>query len=266
MCTGRLTHTLSNTEIEVTLAICSEAPAEAADQVAALESVGRYRLLARDQLSIHDVYLDMADQSLRSVGLGLRVRKLGGGQLITIKGKASQVAGGGRSREETELPWSAEALAVLVDRAAAHGLALQPAGEHAEPGDAVVFLRSMGFFADHTRDNRRRPRDVVELSNPSSVVAELVIDSVVYHLDAGPVRHHEIEIEVKGEGTVEIVQDLAAHLEKRWPCQLRTWNYGKRSTGSAAERLLGERGREGLLSDFGDLKPVAYDLMESYLR
>ena len=99
----------------------------------------------------------------------------------------------------------------------------------------------------------------------TSVLAELVMDSVIYHLSFGEVRHHEVEIEAKGKGGVVVMQDISEGLLSRWPQLLRVWDHGKRSTGRAVEALIAERGTKGVVADTGDLVPEAYDLIASYL-
>jgi hypothetical protein len=256
---------VSNVEIEATLAICSPAPEPIANELAGLRAVGRYQLSPRPEMAILDVYLDLSDHALRSRGFGLRVRRIDDSQLITLKGRPEDVAGGGRRREEIELTWSEDALNSIVERVAKAGLALVPPEEVLEWDDPLPVLSQMGFVAEQTRNTRRRPSDVTSGGKPTPVVAELVVDSVSYHFQFGRVRHHEVEIESKGDGGVVAMQHISEELLARWPEALRQWDHGKRSTGKVVEALVAERGTMGLISATGDLVPEAYDLISSRL-
>lgn len=252
---------MNNIEIEATLAICSPEPEPIARKIAGLRAVGRYHLSARPEMAIVDVYLDLPDHALRSRGFGMRVRRIDDSQLITLKGRPADVAGGGRLREEIELGWSEDALNSIVERVSKAGLALVQPEKVLDWDDPLHVLAQMGFEAKQTRNTRRRPSDVTLDGKSTSVVAELVVDSVRYHLQCGNVRHHEIEIETKGEGGVVAMQHISKELLSRWPAALRRWDHGKRSTGKAAEALIVERGTTGLISETGDLVPEAYDLI-----
>ena len=252
-------------EIEATLAICSENPELIATELAGLRAVGPYSLIPMPDLAIRDVYLDLADHALRSHGFGLRIRHFGGSHLITLKGKAQDVEGGGRSREEIELIWSEKALNSIAARLAETGLVLSAPSEDQNQDNPLIILSKMGFVADQTRDTIRRPRNVIVEGQPMAVLAEMVVDSVSFHLHGGVFRHHEVEIESKKDGGVEVMQRISKELLSEWPAALRVWDHGKRSTGKAVEALFEERGATGLVDRTGNLVPQAYDLIAAHL-
>jgi hypothetical protein len=256
----------SQVEIETTLAVCSESPERVVREIANLTEVGRCLLTPGPDVAIRDVYLDLPDRSLRSHGFGLRLRLVDGDQLITLKGRAQDVSGGGLRREEIELAWSPEAMEIVVGRLAESGLTLTRPGSTNEWHEPYSIVSLMGLVADHTRSTVRRPREVSTCDEPPTVFAELVIDSVVFFLECGPVRHHEIEVEAKGAGTVENIQEVSNTLLAGWPDSLREWHFGKRSTGRAVDSLLAEHGPDGIVSDSGALLPGAYDLIRSRLQ
>ena len=117
----------------------------------------------------------------------------------------------------------------------------------------------MGFVPDQIRTTTRRPRDVFREGKTNAAIAEMVIDSVEYSFEAGTVRHHEIEVEAKGPGLVEDIQEVSSCLLDWMPGSLRVWHFGKRATGRVVASLLEERGPTGLVSASGDLLPGAYD-------
>jgi inorganic triphosphatase YgiF len=257
---------VSSVEIETTLVICSDSPETIVREVAKLTEVGRYVLVGRSDLAIRDVYLDLGDGSLRSHGLGLRVRFVDGDPFVTLKGRPEDVEGGGLRREEIELPWSTETKHTVVSRLSACGLELGSLPSNSDMADPVAAFYELGFYTDQRRSTIRRPRDVILGEGPADVRAEMAIDSVVFHLENGDVGHREIEIEVKGTGNVEGIQEVSRELVARIPSVLLPWPHGKRSTGKAAESLIAERGSAGIVSPSGDLLPAAYDLIADRLR
>jgi len=257
---------VSDFEVETTLLIQSERPREVAEQIAALEGLGPYRLLTRSDLTIRDVYVDLENNSLRSYGLGMRLRTVGGQTLVTMKGKPKHGPGGLRSREEIEMAWTPDALERVADRCAQQGLVLDTAGATFSDDEPLSVLFELGFVTDQIRTNFRRPRNLITSESPKSTLAELVVDSVVFHFASGDVRHYEVEIEVKEQGSPEVVQTAAEHLLARWPDDLRVWGHGKRSTGQAVERMVEEFRGEGLIGSNGDLQPQAYDLLKDILH
>ena len=256
---------MSELEIETTLAICTDSPDLIVSEVENLSEVGKYRLTPRPDMEIRDVYFELPERRLRSIGCGLRLRVVDGVQLITLKGRAEDIAGGGLSREEIELAWSLESMDIILARLAELGLTLTPPDSTSEWHDPHSIVSQMGFVVDQTRSTIRRPREVTD-SVSTAAVAELAIDSVVYHLQFGAVRHHEIEVEAKGGGTIEIIQEVSNALLACWPDSLRAWHFGKRSTSRAVDSLVAERGPSGIISASGDLLPGAYDLIRSRSR
>jgi hypothetical protein len=210
-------------------------------------------------MSIRDVYLELPGGGLGASGLGLRLRNVDGDQLVTLKGKAKRVSGGGMKREETELGWGREAMRQIVDKLAVFDVSLTLPDPDCEWGNPSTIVSQMGFISDQIRSTVRRPRDVFRDSVEGPTVAELVIDSVVYSLKESEVRHHEIEVEAKGTGTIADIQEVSNSLLGFLPGALREWHFGKRATGKAVVAILAERGRSGILSPSGDLLPGSYD-------
>jgi hypothetical protein len=255
---------VSHVEIETTLAICTESPDEFVRELASLPEIGGYRLMHQADRAIRDVYLDLPERGLRDRGFGLRLRVVDGEPFITLKGKLEEVAAGARSREEIELPWSQDAINAVAARIGELGLRIAPPSASLHWNDPLALLAEMGLVETQKRETRRRPRLVKGPGESSLSPAELVIDSVVYQLSSCHVRHHEIEVEMMGSGTVALIQEITAALASRWPAKLRYWQLGKRATGGMVEKLLAEHRPEDIISESGDLLPVAYDLIEAH--
>ncbi len=251
-------------EIEATLAICAENPERVVAKLQQLSSIGSYGLRPIPPLAIGDVYLDLAGRELGELGLGLRIRTVGQQTLITLKGPKDFVVGGGASREEFERPWSPETLLLVLDRLETAGLDVRRPGVGLLGRDPLEVMAGLGFEPTQIRKTKRRPRDVVHEGDPSTALAELVIDSVAYEIGGRTILHHEIEIEVKPAGDITVMQTVADELLASEPC-LRRWDHGKRATGRAIEELLDRGSLEELIGDDGCLKSTAYNVIEQWI-
>ncbi len=255
---------LTYQEVEATLAICAEDPERVIEQLQQLSSIGSYGLRPIPPLAIVDVYLDLARSELGKLGLGLRLRTVGQQTLITLKGPKDFVVGGGASREEFERPWSCENLSLVLGRLENEGLEVRRPGVELAGKDPLEVMAGLGFAPTQVRHTKRRPRDVVHGGEPSTSLAELVIDSVAYEIGGRTILHHEIEIEVKAGGDIAVMQNVADELLASEP-HLRRWDHGKRATGRAIEELLDRGHLEELIRDDGSLKSPAYDVIEQWI-
>lgn len=255
---------LTYQEVEATLAICAEDPERVIGRLQQLSSIGSYGLRPIPPLAIADVYLDLAGRELGELGLGLRLRTVGQQTLITLKGPKDVVVGGGASREEFELSWSRENLSLVLGRLENAGLAVPRPGAESVGGDPLEVIARLGFEPTQVRNTKRRPRDIVHEDEPSTSLAELVIDSVAYEIGGRTILHHEIEIEVKPAGDISVMQNVADELLASELC-LRRWDHGKRATGRAIEELLDRGSLDELIRNDGSLQSRAYDVVEQWI-
>jgi hypothetical protein len=98
------------------------------------------------------------------------------------------------------------------------------------------------------------------------VLAELAIDSVVYYFGGQEIHHHEVEVEAKERGSSSVIKTVAESLVAMYRPALRRWDHSKLATGKAIEQMLREGALEGLLDAHNNLKPVAYDKIDDYLK
>ncbi len=127
-------------------------------------------------------------------------------------------------------------------------------------------LRKLGFTVLQERETERRPRDVIPLDLPEPVaVAELAIDTTTYRLGRAVVRHHEVEIEARGDRGATALEPMATALRVRFPSQLRVWHHSKLATGKAAAALLEAGQLNRFLTENGHIAPSAYDTIADYL-
>ncbi|HIE30313.1 TPA: CYTH domain-containing protein [Candidatus Poribacteria bacterium] len=253
-------------EIESTLIICSEKPKTVVRQIGSLTSIANYRLLFRDTETIHDLYFDTRDRSLQTRRLALRIREIGAMRWITLKGPSLPTDWGGVERLEIEEPWSQDALTRVVRELMSRKIKMPQQRQdfdYAHPLDVMMNLR-LEIVQD--RNTHRQVRNIVSASEESkSVLAELAIDSVVYHFSGQAICHHEVEIEVKVEDSFTVLKTVIESLVAMYNPALRRWHHGKLATGKAIENLLSEGALEGLLDIERNLKPVAYDKIDDYL-
>ena len=251
-------------EVEGVLLVRADDQEAAAAKVAGLEAVGRFRLRQRPAQRIRDTYLDTGDHALGGVRVAFRVRELDGSPLLTLKADAVR-SGLAAQRLELEAPWSAAALGMILEELRRRGVELE-AREGVGAGEPLADLAGLGLHPTQTRETSRTPRDVLEGDGPAAgPVAELTVDDVGYRLPAGTARLLEVEVEAKGPGGMETVQDLLAALAAAFPDDLVPWPYGKLATGRAVERLLAEGRLEGLLDADDRIRPAAHQLLAEFL-
>ena len=246
-------------EREAKLVIRDARPEAIADAVAALDHLAGARLVSAGEVALRDVYFDTPARALSGRGDALRVRVADDETLLTLKGSSREVDPGVLEREEIEEPWSAAALDRVRALLTARGIALGVAPAAGEP---VAALRAMGLEALQERETHRRLRNA--LGGGGAVLAELAIDAVTYRLDAGAVRHHEVEIEAKApEGAAYLPRALEA-LRARFGASLLPWLHGKLETGLAIPRLLAAGAARPLVIG-GCLTPDAYPRLAEIL-
>jgi uncharacterized protein YjbK len=257
----------SSRESESTLVILSEHPEAVADEIAGLTSVGSYLLLPQGSTMIHDTYFGVSDRELIKKSMALRVREIGSTRLITLKGPAQATDWGGIERSETEVPWSRDALSMIMKQLTDAEVEIpQQASdfENVHPSDVMA---SLGFRVIQDRVNRRRINNIAHSPDETgTVLAEMAVDSVAYHFSSQDIRHYEVEIEAKSDNGSEAVSAVIEGLIDIYGPALRRWNYGKLTTGGAIEEMLAKGTLEGLIDPGNNLRPVAYRLIDYYLR
>jgi len=116
------------------------------------------------------------------------------------------------------------------------------------------------------RETHRQPRSVTRPDDPrGTVLAELAMDTVIYHFEAKTVQMYEIEIEAKSAGGASAVKTIIERLVAQFAPALHPWPYGKLVTGQTIERLLREGAFDGLLEPDQTLSPAAFERIEDVL-
>jgi inorganic triphosphatase YgiF len=254
-------------EVEAALIIWSENPRGVASQIADLTAIGNYRLLPRASQMIHDLYLDTSDRALQTQQLALRVREIGTTHWLTLKGRSEPTGWeGGAERLEIELLWSKDALARVLAEFMDRGIKVPQQRQDLEYAHPLEAMASLGLQVIQDRESYRRVRNILKGGESDSVLAELAIDSVAYHFGGQEIRQHEVEIEAKEGGSSAVIKLLVEDLVTMYGPVLRRWGHSKLATGRAIEKMLSEGLLEGLLDVNNNLKPVAYDRIDDYLK
>lgn len=252
-------------EIESILLILSDHPEDLVKKIGDKTSVGDFSLVNPMTKLLSDIYFDTPDHILSRRKLNLRIRTDNQDRWITMKTHPRRTLWGGMVRSEMEVPWSSDALAKVVSELKIPSQ--QPASLASEVAvsDPAELLKSRGLVPIQHRETQRQVRSVTSGGNPSVVLAELDIDSVLYDFDGQKIRLFEIEVESKSEKGQKVVKSVTRSLKGEYGTLLRSWRHGKLATGNGIIRMLktGELG--ALLDSENRLRPAAFDKLNRML-
>lgn len=251
-------------EIEAALIVHADAPQAIGHRLAGLRTLAEFSLLPRATQAIEDIYFDTADRSLQTRLIALRVRRLDGTTLVTMKADSHRTVAG-EDRLEIESPWSSSALDDVVSELRSRGVGVPGSPRELGSADPTAVMASLGLEQVQARVTRRTPRDLFASGAQSEPLAELAIDAVTYRFREGRVRLLEVEVEAKGGGDAATVERITARLRDEFPSQLRPWPYGKLPTGQAIQELLADGRLDGLTGQDGMLRPVACEQIAEIL-
>ena len=252
-------------EAESTLVILSEAPGSVAGKIADLTSVKGYRLLPQSPMMIHDLYLGISGSAPGRPGPALRLREVGETYLITMKGPNRPTDWGGIERLEIELPWSSDTLDIVLSKLIDMELQMPEQRPDFDPDHPLNVMAGLGLRVIQDRETQRQVRDIVP-DDDCIALAEMAIDSVVYHFTGQDIRHYEVEIEAKEEADSTAIKTVIEGLIEIYGPAVRRWNRGKLTTGIAVEEMLSKGILQGLIDSKNNLKSVAYKLIAYYIR
>lgn len=252
-------------EIEAALIVCADTPQAVGRRLADLQTLAEFSLLSRATETIEDVYFDTTDRSLGARLIALRVRRLDGTPLLTMKAD-SHPALAGADRLEIESSWSRAALHHVLNELRNRGVGVPDAPGELGSTDPAAVMASLGLEEVQARVTRRTPRDVVARGAGTEPVAELAIDGVTYRYRHGRVRLLEVEVEAKGKGDASTVERITASLLGAFPSQLHPWPHGKLPTGMAIQELLADGRLDGVIGQDGMLRPAAYERIAGLLN
>jgi hypothetical protein len=244
-------------ESEVAFLITSKGD-DIAKDIAGLTSILEYDLKPRPVHRIRDTYYDTRLGLLRKKKIGLRIRRIDGKLLVSMKSNPQRIEGEGVRRIEVEDPWSPLSLARIRETLKDSPPKGKSHFSTRSPSDAFA---SMGLVVIQERTTRRKVRDIIPHDRPDSApIAELGIDSVTF-LGEPKVRIFEVEIEAKRDRSLKRIQEIAETLQSAYSEFLREWPYGKLATGMTIQNLL----KSGVLQSYlknGRLEAGAFPMIE----
>lgn len=255
----------SGRELEVVLLVRSADPVSTIRRIADLPSVRGYFLRAGPSKRIHDVYFDTPEGTLGNKKMNLRIRDEGGSYWITWKRSLGLLGWRRKERRELELPWSRESFFRIISGLARSKVILQQP-KHFDLSHPVEAMKSTGLRVLQDRESSRLVRNIVRPSEGrSEILAELAIDSVVYHFESQDVELHELEVAAKTRKGRRILEDVKDGLLDLFGGELHPWRWGKLVTGKMIRKMLEGGVLQGLL-DGSRLTPEAVERVRKALE
>ena len=224
-------------EIETTLLIDSSRTDAVMKNLAALDTIGPYKIVSKKACTIHDRYFDTKERSFMKRGLALRLRQIGSCYLLCLKGCERVNEWGAIERLEIEEIWSEKTLQAIIRILDETSIPI--ACNTFDNHDPVQTLHRHDLRIIQDRETDRVTRDIRSPRGTSRrLCAEMALDKVSYRFAGRCFKHFEVEIEAKpraGEKHIEAITDL---LKARFPQELKRWDHNKLITGYAIEALL----------------------------
>lgn len=252
-------------EIETTLVVIHDDPADLMEGIASLRSLGGYRLAPGRSGTLRDTYYDTPSRLLSNRGIAVRTRMQGETTVFCIKQDERTDDAGATIREEIELPWSRQCIDYV-----AHILHKVSSGIHEVPSLMTSPGESLGCLGLLPIQARETVRLVLHARHPEGptgeVVSEIALDRVCYSISSFRILHHEIEIEAASPDGLGAVMDLTGLLREHHAESLRPWRHNKLITGIALEQLIAEGRLPVMTGRFTSLNRAAYDEIELVLR
>ncbi len=255
-------------EIEETLVINSMNPQIIESQIVKMISLDNYRLLRKKAVLLHDFYLDTIDQKLKQRRLALRLRQVGSEHWITLKGPPKPTDwNSGIKRFEIEERYSIDNMVMIIDELSDQGVDKLSLNHDQNSIYPLETMMGIGMVVVQDRETQRTIRNIYKLDNDSEIVqAEMMVDSVSYHIRNLVFRHREVEIEAKvGDGSTVLPQ-VVANMVTIYGSSLRIWPYSKLITGLVLEKLLCKGALDENLNTNNNLTPIDYDKIEKFIK
>jgi len=226
-------------EKEITLVAYNESAETISNQISRLNNISKYLLAEAKVQDIVDVSFDTSDKNLFQNHMSLRIRKINGRCLFTLKSNPVFDMSGTVKRDELELEWKPDSFDDLVDALIASGIKFPC--NYAFDFDWYKSMNSLGMNVLQERHTKRLAK---EIFCKQILIAELAIDEVKYRYEQGDVFHREIEIESKSIFGDSAISIISKHLVQKYPNALWTWMPSKLELGIALQDLIMSGNRE----------------------
>lgn len=253
-------------ENEAALAVYSNNPKQVIESLSIIPFVENYRLLFHSPKHIHDVYFDTPSGLLKDRKIGLRLRREGSSQLITLKGPDESSTVGIHRRTELELYWSLDAINRVMAELSKVDIEFNRSDMKSYVDDPLRAMIHIGFKVIQDRETCRQIRIIKLNQELNSALVELDIDSTIYHFGKLDVRYYSLEIEEKSKISEEMLNSIVDDIIERFPNSLKRWSHSKLTTGKAIAEMLNEGSLRNLLNENNELTSLALDRLESILK
>jgi adenylate cyclase class IV len=224
-------------EIETTLLIDSSRPDAVMENLAALDTIGPYKIVSKGSCIIRDRYFDTRERSFMKRGFALRLRQIGPSCLLCLKGCERVNEWGGIERLEIEETWSEKTLEAIICALDETSITIEY--KTFDNDNPVQTLDSHGLRIIQDRQTDRITRDIMGPQRTSlKLCAEMALDTVCYRFAGRFFKHFEVEIETKTRKDEHHIETITALLKAGFPRELKRWDHNKLITGYALEALL----------------------------
>ena len=239
-------------EVETTLLIDSSRPDDVMKNLAALDTIGPYKIVSKGSCIIHDRYFDTRERAFMKRGFALRLRQTGSSCLLCLKGCERINEWGGIERLEIEATWSDKTLESII--CALDETSINIEYNAFDNDNPVQTLGSHGLRIIQDRQTDRVTRNIRGPKGTSQrLCAEMALDTVCYRFAGRCFKHFEVEIEAKTRKGEHHIETITTLLKAGYPRDLKRWDHNKLITGYALEALL-DRGE--ILSGLHDQESI----------
>lgn len=255
-------------EVELTLLVCSNRPQITRDKLADIDEIDGFALDRNVDQAIHDLYFDSTDGALRSAGISLRIRQLDSRIFITLKGPRYPTGPFKIIRREIELFWSYNALSEIItylNRLPGNRRFIRAPcddGSFRDTSPRHVLL-GLGLEIIQERITSRKVRNILMKGQGSGhIVAELMIDSVIFQFAGRCIYHYEVEVEEKTDAPALTGETIAKNLMRKYEGELMPWPHSKLRTGRGIEVLMRQGKWREYIGHDGSVSPRLYDIVD----
>ncbi len=202
-------------EIEAKFSAPDAATLERLDE---LDELAGYQLAGRELADMTDVYLDTDDRALRAAGLVCRRRDRGDRVVITVKRRGDAAtsgagAGAGGPGDPRPTPSTAATSGRPSCRPRLRPTPNRRRGRPARPANRCWRRPATGPWRRSSKCARRRV--LRNMTKDGRTIAELSLDTLTIVAADGPLPpQHEVEAELKDDGTEADLAQIAASLQR----------------------------------------------------
>ena len=145
-------------EKEITLVAYNESAETISNQISRLNNISKYLLAEAKVQDIVDVSFDTSDKNLFQNHMSLRIRKINGRCLFTLKSNPVFDMSGTVKRDELELEWKPDSFDELVDALIASGIKFPC--NYAFDFDWYKSMNSLGMNVLQERHTKRLAKEI----------------------------------------------------------------------------------------------------------